>query len=123
VQKLGGSEYDDPEVAGADSPNLELCRKYTAGIKRQQYLELRKLLVRVDYVDRVWGVIGGSLQSCLNQLCEEDRRLLEKRLEEAGQQIEQEFPQLGEFGPDDYAELDEEDPAGDGRGEGAAGPA
>jgi hypothetical protein len=87
-----------------------------AKTKRLQYLELRGLLVRIDRVVQVWAIVGGLLRQRLGQMCPACRAVTDRTLDEASEQIEMEFSQLGELGPEDYAQLDDE--AQDGAGAG-----
>lgn len=111
-QARGDGGDDDPDIAGADSPNLERKRKWDALRSRLAYFRERGLLVAVDRVQRVYDVVAGALRTRLDGMCDDCRAAARDALESADALIAQEFSADGEFSDEEIEALEEDHAAG-----------
>lgn len=110
MQKISGAEYEDPDVAGSDSPNLELCRKYTAKLKRAEYLVKRGLLARVDDLTSEATAFAAAIREGVERIENEtDREVMRRTLRDHLDLIEKEHELAFEPDHEDEAILDEDE--------------
>lgn len=110
MQKISGAEYEDPDVAGSDSPNLELCRKYTAKLKRAEYLVKRGLLARVDDLTGEATAFAAAVREGVERIENEtDREVMRRTLRDHLELIEKEHTLAFEPDHEDKAILDDDE--------------
>jgi hypothetical protein len=97
-------------VAGSDSPNLELCRKYTAKLKRAEYLVKRGLLARVDDLTAEATAFAAAIREGVERIENEtDREVMRRTLRDHLELIEREHELAFEPDDEDKAILEEDE--------------